>query len=111
MSIFEPWTGQRVSPFNPEFASSLVGNIQAKNRRKHFDEAHTQARSETASTVKAKKPARPGKFKAIQLSEEPQMEQATSVTTPTTPKLPVKSTRAYPKKIKGTAPGTKPKKK
>lgn len=109
MSIFQPWVGQRVGPFNPEFASSVVGNMSERSRRKSFDDGNTQAKTGTPAKVKAQKPP---VYKKVQLSEEPQMEQKTQTATPTTPKLPVKGTRAYPKmNKKPTAPGTKPKKK
>lgn len=101
MSIFEPWAGQRVGQFNPEFASSLVGKIQARNRRQSFDEAHDNAKTTENATVANRTTPTPENTGAP-------MPKATS----TTPKLPVKSTRAYPKmNKKQTAPGTKPKKK
>lgn len=115
MSIFEPWSGQRVGQFNPDFASSVVGKIQARNRRQSFDEGTTAVQTQKSQKPVKVRAQKPPKYKPVKLSEEPQMEQTTQTTqavTPTTPKLPVKGTRAYPKmNKKQTAPGTKPKKK
>jgi len=109
MSIFEPWSGQRVGQFSPDFASSVVEKLQARNRRQSFDEGTTAVQTQKPARVRAQKPP---KYKPVKLSEEPQMEQTTQATTPAAPKLPVKGTRAYPKmNKKQTAPGTKPKKK
>lgn len=105
MSIFQPWSGQRVGHLNPQFASSVVGKVQARNRRQNFEQGHTQAKTETPAKVKAQKPP---KYKPVKLSEENQMEQSTVVapepSQPVVNKVPVK-----PKGKKPTAPGTKPK--
>jgi hypothetical protein len=105
MSIFEPWSGQRVGQFNPEFASSMVGQVQARNHRQNFEESYAKAKAQTPAKVKAQKPP---KYKPVKLSEENQMEQATAVapepSQPVVNKVPVK-----PKGKKPTAPGTKPK--
>lgn len=106
MSVFEPWMGKRVGPFSPPQLPNL-------NRQQFTAEQSTGTSEtpETSAVVKPKKPTRPGKFKAIQLSEEPQMDHNPAQPTAPTGKIPVKHTRAYPKmQKKQTAPGTKPKK-
>lgn len=96
--------GKRVGPFSPPKLLNL--------NRTQFTAKQGAETSETTAAVKPTKPARPGKFKAIQLSEEPQMDHNPTQTTASSGKIPVKHTRAYPKmQKKQTAPGTKPKKK
>lgn len=106
MSVFEPWMGKRVGPFSPPQLPNL-------NRQQFTAEQSTGTSEtpETSAVVKPKKPTRPGKFKAIQLSEEPQMDHNPNPTQ-VTPRVPAKSTKRFPKlDKKQTAPGTKPKKK
>jgi len=101
---FAPWMGKRAH----------VPNIQLPFRAQQFFDAHDKAKEQP------EKPNTSGRWVQDQLpfdawtppttptqepiTEEPQMEKTTTI--------PVKHTKAYPKKSKSpTAPGTKPKRK
>lgn len=110
MSIFEPWVGKRVGPFTPpNFPNLNRQQFQAEQESLVSEEQE----SEQSGTVRQKPtPASTG-------APTPGYRQRTNITPQSTgapmPKskiksLPAKHTSQYPKKIKGTAPGTKPKK-
>lgn len=92
---FAPWMGKRAHM--PEIPAELF------TRSQHFEDAKEKAQGEwvqdelplnTAPEIPTPEP----------ISEETQMEKTTTI--------PVKHTKAYPKKSKKqTAPGTKPKRK
>jgi hypothetical protein len=105
MSIFEPWAGQRVGQIKPEFASSVVEKLQARNRRQSFDEGTTAVQTQKPARVRAQKPP---KYKPVKLSEENQMEQST-VVAPEPSQTVVGKVPVKPKGKNPTAPGTKPK--
>lgn len=95
---FAPWMGKRAHM--PEISADMF------TRKAHFDDAKEKAQGEwvqdelpfdEAPTTPLPEP----------ISEEPKMEKTATTTT-----IPVKHTKAYPKKSKKpTAPGTKPKRK
>lgn len=110
MSIFEPWVGKRIGEFSPPKLPNL--------NRSQFEAQEEPAAQPEPDKVQAREkptPANTGAPTPGYRKRGPITPQSTGAPVPgtnkPTGKLPVKHTRAYPKKIKGTAPGTRPKKK
>jgi len=108
MSVFAPWVGQRIG----EFSAPKLPNL---NRQQFTAEHEEETPQETATVRQIPTPAStgapmPGHRQRTNITPQSTGAPMPKANTPAAGKLPVKHTREYPKKIKGTAPGTKPKK-
>jgi hypothetical protein len=108
MSVFEPWVGKRIG----EFSAPKLPNLNRQQFAKEHEEEEEPATVRTTPTPANTGAPMPGYRQRTNITPESTgapmpgtLKQKTSGT------IPVKHTRAYPKKKTGTAPGTRPRKK